>query len=148
MKAESVVRLRPAELADSDRLFAWQTEPNARQYFHNTAVPSRHEHESWFARRLTMNDPRMWIIEASGQPVGYVRLDPTDGQCEMSVSIMVSSSGRKGGYAGAALRLLRQLVPNDRFVAEVRSDNLVSQRLFESVGYVRAAEHTYVNDPA
>lgn len=148
MTAVSFVQLRPVRPADSDQLFAWQIEPGARQYFHNPAVPVRHEHDKWFARRLETDDPGMWIIEAAGDAVGYVRLDQMSGNKGFSVSVLVCGSGRKSGYAAAALRRLRELVPHDRFVAEVRSGNVASQRLFESVGYVRAAGGTYVNDPA
>ena len=85
----------------------------------------------------------MYVIELGGERVGGLALQLVSEHsriCSLS-GLMVDPEMRHGGIASAAVRLACRLAFDEhdlhRIQAEVYGDNVASQRLFESVGFVR-----------
>ena len=64
--------LRPATLADADRLLAWRNDPLTRAMSINQNEVKFADHIAWLKRRLAAGNPP-WIYEVAGIAVGTVR---------------------------------------------------------------------------
>jgi RimJ/RimL family protein N-acetyltransferase len=85
----------------------------------------------------------MYVIQLEREPVGGLALQLVSEHsriCSLS-GLMVNPEMRHGGIGSAAVRLACRLAFNEhglhRVQAEVYGDNVASQRLFESVGFIR-----------
>jgi RimJ/RimL family protein N-acetyltransferase len=145
----SAVTLRPAAREDSDLVFAWQTEPQARRYARNPRPPSREEHERWLAGVLSDPARLLNVVEVDGEPVGTVRLDLRDVEPESwEISILIAAAQRSRGVGAAALEAARRLVPQGTLLAEIDPANIASRQAFARVGY-RAVDATWFRlDPS
>lgn len=142
------VTLRLAQAADIDPLYDWQSAPETRRYARQAAIPTRTEHEAWFARRQADPGSLICMIACDGQPRGCLRLDHIAQGRERLVSIYLSPDTWGQGIATAALDLARRLAPGWRFVAEVLPENDASHRLFRRAGYREETPGTYVREAA
>jgi RimJ/RimL family protein N-acetyltransferase len=128
------VWLRPATASDVDVIYEWQCQPETRRFGRNNAVPSRDEHEAWFAARLRNPASLLNIIMCGSEPAGTLRLDRLDPYA-YEVSIVVSMSCYGRGLGLAALELARRLVPESQIKAEILLGNTRSEALFTRAGY-------------
>lgn len=146
--AAGQVCLRLAQGGDSEVLFAWQSAPETRRFAKQATIPSRDEHEAWFARRRSDPDSLVCIIACDGTPRGCLRLDRLGEGRERLVSIYLAPGAWGQGIATATLELARRLAPGWRFVAEVLPENDASHRLFLRAGYREEQPGTYVREAA
>jgi len=149
------VHLRPADAADAQRLFEWQSEAGARRYARNPEPPTWPQHCAWLDSTLQDDSRRLRIVLCGDRPVGMVRLDRLErppcgaaeaGDCaaiEVSLLIAQALSGR--GVGRAALRAAEEdavdfisasgsLAPV-RLFAYIRDENEASLRVFAAAGY-------------
>lgn len=147
------VWLRPAASDDCEVVFLWQSTPGARRYARVSEPPTRQDHSAWFRKRIEMADGFLNIVQHRDVAVGVVRLDRVDacnanqGAETYEVSILIGEAFSKKGIGKAALKRLRQLIPNAHLVAEVHQDNFASQALFEKSGYSRLDPTHFENPP-
>jgi UDP-2,4-diacetamido-2,4,6-trideoxy-beta-L-altropyranose hydrolase len=141
------IGLRRARAADRESLHELQRHPDTRRFANNPEIPSREEHQAWFGNRLLDPKTLLLIITSAGQSAGFVRLDlfQRDGHPAWLVSIGIAPDMKKRGIAIAALRSVRRLQPDDPFIADVHPDNAASQALFQSAGYDRVGDRTFVS---
>jgi len=142
------VTLRLAGSADMDLLYDWQSAPETRRFAKQGTIPTRPEHETWFARRQADPASLICMIACDGQPRGCLRLDRIGEGRERLVSIYLAPGAWGQGIATAALDLARRLAPGWRFVAEVLPENDASHRLFRRAGYREEQPGTYVREAA
>jgi RimJ/RimL family protein N-acetyltransferase len=78
MTVAPLVRLRPLEPIDSDRLLAWRNSPEVSAYMYTDHPISPEEHARWFAG--IAGDPRREyrIIEVDGVPAGLANFYDID----------------------------------------------------------------------
>jgi UDP-2,4-diacetamido-2,4,6-trideoxy-beta-L-altropyranose hydrolase len=96
------------------------------------------EHEAWLAAVAADHSRVLLIGEQQGQPVGVVRFDVGDGEAEVSIYRVPTSTERGLGtrLLRAAERWLAARRPEvTRLTAEVLAENERSHRLFRSAGY-------------
>lgn len=141
--------LRPADADDCARLLAWQSEPGARRYSRNPAVPGEEEHRAWMDRHLA--DPAGWfaIVETNGSSAGVLRLDACASDNSVphfEISILIGQAHRGKGLARTALACAEALAPNTVLEAEVDPDNAPSRALFSAAGYQAADTRRYLRD--
>lgn len=137
------VRLRLAETADTDWLFALQSQPQTRRHALNPEPPSLDGHRAWMAATLDNPVRLLLIAEFDAVPAGMLRLDRVaDG---FVVSIAVDSSRHGQGIGGAMLALARRLVRNRDLIATVLPENSASLALFTAAGYRPAGHNSYRN---
>ena len=66
-----LTELRPAADADVDRLVAWHADPEVGRYWDwETFTPDE------MRERLAREDVDAWIVEAAGDPIGYLQVHP------------------------------------------------------------------------
>jgi len=142
----SDIALRPAGSGDMEPVHGLQSEHGARRFARSPEIPSLKDHARWFTARLARQaeNPFYIVSDASGAPLGFVRLDRT-GAAVWEVSILIAQSAQGRGIARRALGLLRMTHPRRHITAYVHPENTASQRLFESAGYHRTAEDRFAS---
>jgi len=77
--------LRPAGAEDVDRLVAWHADPEVCRYWDDETF-TREE----MAERLARPDVEAWIVEESGEPIGFVQTHPAG----LDMFLVPSARGR------------------------------------------------------
>ena len=142
------VRLRPATMDDVDIVFDWQTIPETRKYARNPKPPTPDEHINWFKQKIDTH-AIFTIIMCGDVPSGILRLDiqPSNSKSEAyEVSILVVQENCGMGIGTAALKYLRRCFPEVKLDAYVKTENIVSQKLFLKAGYIQNGQN-YINNP-
>lgn len=124
--------VRRATQADAADVWRWRQDPLTRAMSRSQGEVALEDHLRWFSAALA--DPRrtMLIGEADDQKVGLVRFDLED-VAEVSINVNPDLRGR--GYGQALLLAAMSGVDGDVW-AEIREENLASQRIFEQAGFV------------
>jgi UDP-2,4-diacetamido-2,4,6-trideoxy-beta-L-altropyranose hydrolase len=131
--------LRPADIADESITLEWANDPSTRAASFARAEIAAIDHRRWFAARLRDPRCRFWIAEeASGAPVGSVRLDLPDAVDGRAVIHLVVAPGHRG--RGLASRMVasacRRLGKAAAGVeAHILPDNTASLRAFLRAGF-------------
>jgi UDP-2,4-diacetamido-2,4,6-trideoxy-beta-L-altropyranose hydrolase len=132
------VSLRPAVLADRERIWHWRNERGTRAASFDSATIRWDTHVRWFDNALQRSDRKIFIIEADSVAVGTVRLDIVER--EASVSIHLAQEWRGQGFGSSALRALAELafgpLEIDRLIASIKPDNQVSIGAFAKAGFI------------
>ncbi len=132
----AALALRPAEDGDCRFYHALVNDPEVRRNSFQSAPIPWDQHQVWFARRLASADSQLWVLTASGLPVGQVRLDRHGGRAHIDYSLDPLVRGRGWGLAIIALGLAAFFREHDMPVrAEVKSGNLASRAIFEKLGF-------------
>ena len=95
--------LRRATLADVERLVAWHADPEVARFWDGETFTVA-EMEA----RLERDGVEAWIVEASGEPVGYLQVhdEDHDGAGGLDMFLVPSARGRGfGPDAGRAMAL-------------------------------------------
>lgn len=149
---EPVVTVRPAVGTDRDRYLEWANDPAVRASAFSPDPIPRRAHARWFARRTADPDAHLLVgLDASGLPVGQVRLEREGSAWVTDVSVAREHRGR--GLAAPLLRTgvawLLHATGGARVVARIRVENGASRRAFARAGFtgevaVRVRGHTAV----
>ncbi|MEG1848649.1 MAG: GNAT family N-acetyltransferase [Lachnospiraceae bacterium] len=139
------IQLRRATMADAGLLFDWANDKTVRQNsFHTAPIPYDH-HMAWLKSKLSTKDCRIYIAEASGVPVGQIRVDVEEGNGKIGYSIDAKYRGE--GYGKQMLNKLEENLAQDhtvsaihRLVAQVKQGNEASKRAFIHLGYHEVAK--------
>lgn len=124
-----MLTLRPATLADAERLFAWRNDPATRAASVHDGEVAWEEHLAWLNSSLASLARDLLIAEEDGEPVGTVRIDRTD---ETEVSWTVAPGHRGKGYGAAMVRLA---CPDEPSIAHIKADNAASRKIAVAAGY-------------
>ena len=133
---DAQIRLRPVSQADSRWIWEWRNDTDTRAASKTTDPVPWDDHLTWFERAKDDPDTILLIGEhaATGEPIGIVRFNRhTDRRIFASINLAPEARGRGLGTAllGAGCRhACRRWGPRDIF-AEIRQNNLASQRAFE-----------------
>lgn len=133
-----LLTLRAATEDDAERLLAWRNDPTTREHSLQTEPIALADHKTWLAGALRDPDRRLLIGAIGREAVGTVRFDGLDDGMQR-VSITVSPDCRGRGVGRALLRAACRAIAPRRLVAEIRDDNIASQRLFRSCGFRRTS---------
>jgi UDP-2,4-diacetamido-2,4,6-trideoxy-beta-L-altropyranose hydrolase len=132
---DTKISLRKIRREDRSLLYSWQCHPDTRRHAREAQPPTWDQHCMWFESRMATSDDQFMVMEASGQPVGVVRLDPNDDSEDMEVSIYLSPDEYGNGYAQAGLRQAQALSPETALIAFIMPENTRSLKLFARVGF-------------
>lgn len=144
MSAQPSLRAVRCEPDDACLILDWRNDPVTRAMSFDTAERGWEEFWSDFRDRFPAADaPAPQFLVINGAPVAYLRFDPARPAAgcavgTMEVSINVDPTRRRQGYGKTALRLAEHYLAArgcERILAAVKSDNAVSKKLFEAVGY-------------
>jgi aminoglycoside 6'-N-acetyltransferase len=126
--------LRPADARDVDRLVAWHADPEVLRYWDGETF-TRAE----MAERIAREDVEAWIVEATGEPVGYLQVHP-DG---LDMFLIPAARGR--GLGPDAARAMAEHLVHERGRERVTVDpyawNEGAVRAWERAGFVEVSRH-------
>jgi aminoglycoside 6'-N-acetyltransferase len=125
--------LRPAGEDDVDRLVAWHADPDVSRYWDDETF-TREE----MAGRLEREDVDAWIVEADGDPVGYLQTHPAG----LDMFLIPSARGRGLG-PDAARAMTDHLLAQGRtrVTVDPYAWNESAVRAWQRAGFVEVARH-------
>jgi RimJ/RimL family protein N-acetyltransferase len=143
----AALTLRKATLEDGPFLLRVRNEDDVRLQSKNQDVISAATHEQWLTHNLGDAGSAVWIIERQQEKVGYIRarkLEQPGESGKWLLSIALEAFCRGRGYGTWAVteacRLLQTDYRADTIVAEVKSQNSSSLRVFKKMGFIMAAK--------
>ena len=137
--AETPLLVRHARLSDEGLLLTWANDPETRQNsFSPDTIPAE-DHSRWFRSRLRdLDDCRLYVVETKeGIPMGQARFEREEQAWVISYSLAPQFRRRGLGrpLLEAALLKMRSEHPGALVLGRVKSDNLPSRRIFETLGF-------------
>ena len=137
--------LRRATPEDEEVLLIWKNDPITRENSGDSRQVTPEEHHNWFTKRLQSDNVLLYIFCADGRPAGQGRLDLLGYTAEISYGLAPEFRGK-----GLGRKLLTQLiekVASDPQASEisvlygqVKYTNVISKRLFSSLGFKEVME--------
>ena len=139
---------REAQLSDSQLYYTWANDPVVRQMaFHSEPIPWE-SHCKWFEGKLNSANSHLTVCYSGEVPVGQVRFDEV-AKGEYEIDISVDSGLRSKGQGRAMLRSAINYVHEkyniNYFLAEVKVENIPSQKMFTAVGFELQKVENQVN---
>ena len=138
--------LRPATLADADRLLRWRNDPETRAQSLSEHEVSLVDHLGWLSYILVHPvTPRLYIAEEEGRAVGTGRLDLDDSAAELSLTVAPEHRGR-----GLARQIIHLLVTeagrlgHTLSIAQVKGRNARSLGAFLASGFLPSSPEAVI----
>jgi len=137
--------LRKASIDDAELLYQWRNDETARSNFFNSDLVTHEEHQGWLNRTLQDTSEFLYVLMDMDVPVGQVRLSCQEAATQISYSI--GNEYRGQGYGSIILQLaeneMLKINPQGYLLAQVKKNNIASQRIFEKLGYICNEEEAY-----
>jgi UDP-2,4-diacetamido-2,4,6-trideoxy-beta-L-altropyranose hydrolase len=144
--SSTVLRVRRANFADEFLLLEWANDPATRANAFTSSHITPQAHARWFQGYMqNTKDCHLYIVETDeGDPIGQVRFEYAKDAWTVDYSLAPVLRGRGLGnhLLNAALLQLDAEVRDVRdalVIGKVKSGNLASRKVFESLGFL--AEH-------
>ncbi|HIQ22141.1 MAG TPA: UDP-2,4-diacetamido-2,4,6-trideoxy-beta-L-altropyranose hydrolase [Planctomycetes bacterium] len=137
-------RLRPVEPGDLLCLWHLANERSVRAVSLSSQPIPLESHRQWFQRQQTARRSRLWVLDCCGLPLGVIRYESRrSGEAIVSLAVWPAFRGRGFGsmLLGATWQEACRQLGARKLVAVVRSDNVVSRRLFSRAGFVLRRSH-------
>lgn len=130
--------LRDVVMEDLELLFQWVNDIVVRQNAFSSQEIIWEKHRQWFEKTLHDKKMQQYIFVYDGVDVGQIRMDIEGEIAEIDYSI--ASKYRCMGYAKLMVCCLAQKVKKEfpnikRLIAQVKPENIASQKVFLDVGY-------------
>ena len=138
------LHLRPADAQDCRFLYELRNDPLVRaSSFHTEEIPYE-QHQKWYEQKRKNENCRIYILEDAGAPVGQVRADRDERGESAEISYAIAEWARGNGYASWMLAAAEEQLSEKGFcrelLAEVKNDNIASQKVFQKLGYEEQRE--------
>jgi methionyl-tRNA formyltransferase len=129
------LRLRPVRFQDAYALWTWANDREMRIAAFDRRAISWEEHLDWLGRQLSSSETRMWLACADrSRPLGLIRFDTSDSWRTARLSYVMAPEARGLGFGRRLVEegvaLLRFEIPATTIVADIRSGNIPSLRIF------------------
>lgn len=112
------MQIRPATIDDAQRLFDWRNDALTRAMSKTTDPVAWDDHVGWLSRRLSRENPGLFIAEVDGVAVGTFRID------DEHVSYTVAPEHRGNNYAYEMLVIVA--AEYGPMKAEIKPENAAS----------------------
>jgi aminoglycoside 6'-N-acetyltransferase len=126
--------LRPAGEGDVERLVAWHADPEVSRFWDGETFNRAEMQE-----RLEREDVEAWIVEETGEPVGYLQVH------EAGLDMFLAQSARGRGLGPDAARAMAEHLVHERGRERVTVDpyawNESAVRAWERAGFVEVSRH-------
>ena len=137
--AETPLQVRHARLSDEGLLLTWANDPETRQNSFSPDPISAETHRRWFRNCLRdLDGCRLYVVETEeGIPVGQVRFERQELAWEISYSLAPHFRRRGLGrpLLEIALSKMRSDYPGALVLGRVKPHNLLSRKIFKSLGF-------------
>jgi aminoglycoside 6'-N-acetyltransferase len=126
-----LTELRPATAQDAERLCAWHADPEVSRFWDDETFTGAEMRE-----RLARDDVDAWIVEADGEPVGYLQTHPQG----LDMFLVPSARGRGlGPDAGRAMARHLHASGHDRVTVDPYEWNESAIRAWQRAGFVEVS---------
>lgn len=132
------IKLRRAGKDDCKDVWLWRNNVKTRKAsFRGAHIPWR-EHKRWFNSKIADDGARIYIAGHGSEKLGVIRFEPALGGSRVSVNLNPDFFGK--GLGPEIIRLgskkfTSELNEADQIIAEIKEDNLISQKAFARAGY-------------
>jgi UDP-2,4-diacetamido-2,4,6-trideoxy-beta-L-altropyranose hydrolase len=133
-----IIQIREANIDDMEQYFKWANDENVRANAFNTEDIPWSDHVSWFKKKLSSDDSRMYIFEIDDKEVGQVRFDKGNEEV-WNIDYMLDEDFRGFGLGTEIIdRSLKKLKSEEKRVkvqALVKTNNIPSVKVFEDLNF-------------
>lgn len=130
--------IRTADMRDIKDVFDWRNHPQARKgSFDTNAIPWE-QHETWFKKKLQDPLTTIYIFSSGKVKLGSIRFEQKDKGIWVNVMLNPGYVGKKLGSQLIKLatdKYIRENRPDKQIIAEVKTDNVISNKTFLKAGY-------------
>jgi RimJ/RimL family protein N-acetyltransferase len=140
LSGRTPLRARLVEPRDEELLLCWANDPLVRSNSFAQESISPGNHHRWFQKRLADDACRIYVLETElGHAVGQVRFE-LEGErwvIDYSIDARFRRRGLGGAVLSTAIETLVKDVGTAPLRARVKTQNMASLKVFESLGFVR-----------
>jgi hypothetical protein len=136
---ESKLSVRLAKSDDCVEFFNWTNDPAVREQSISTSTIQWHDHKKWFFEKISSSSSEMYVLEASGLPVGQVRFEKSAAVAEINYSLDKIVRNRR--WASVMLEMAMKMFGqkcSSTLRARVKSSNAKSSSVFKQLGFSEA----------
>ncbi len=132
---------RKAVEQDCTLLWHWVNDPEVRRSAFNTKTVSWEDHKAWFITKLQDPESTIFVIVFGTSPIGQVRFQRENDHYSIHYSLARQYRGFGLGKTMLALAIqtFRAMGRTGDMVAEVKSFNAPSSKIFERLGFQEIA---------
>lgn len=136
-KHEKMFNLRKVTKDDTQLLFDWANEPEARANAMNPKVISWDEHVAWLNCKLLDDSVYMHIFKEAQKDAGVIRFEKSPEGFIISYSIDKDHRGKGLGTTilKKGMDNLREVVENPVFIGYVKKGNIASEKIFDRLNF-------------
>ena len=137
-----MIKTRKAELTDSRVIFEWRNDELTRKMSHVKGVVQWEVHNSWYKSSLENKNKLILLCESKSgsKKIAVVRFDINSSRALVSINLSPEMRGK-----GVSKQCLSESITHFKYEfpqvnaldAEIKSENIASQRLFKSIGFVK-----------
>jgi UDP-2,4-diacetamido-2,4,6-trideoxy-beta-L-altropyranose hydrolase len=138
--SEDELKVRLATKSDCRDYFNWANDPQVRENSFDSADIKWTRHQKWFTEKINSESTEMYVLEASGLPVGQIRFEIVDETAEIDYSLDELVRGR--GWAAIAVDLSISCFRNRSAIplkAVVKNRNTRSRSTFFKLGFTEVS---------
>ncbi len=139
--SEEELKVRLATKPDCIDYFNWANDPQVRKNSLNSGDVEWTRHQKWFTEKIKSESSEMYVLEASGLPVGQIRFELVDGTAEIDYSLDELVRGR--GWAATAVDLSVKCFQNRNAIplkAIDKNSNTRSRSTFFKLGFTEVSD--------
>lgn len=139
---ETRLKLDTAAKNDCKDIWLWRNHPEARKNFFNPNPIPWKEHREWFYSKIKDEDAKIYIAVLKKNKIGVIRFEIKGDLAKVSVNLNPDFFGKGLGYKVIRFgteKFLKEIKARKQIIAEIKRDNVASQKVFAKAGY-RMAE--------
>ncbi len=129
--------LRKAEESDCWDILEWRNDPISVKFSPSGKIDEE-AHQKWYLSKLSDSNCLFYIItNEEKDKIGMIRLDLKNEEATLSINLNPLFRGRGYGQEGLrkAVKQYFDLFPRGIVNAEIKRDNIASQKIFSKVGF-------------
>jgi|TARA_B110000090_G_C13360838_1_gene438342 UDP-2,4-diacetamido-2,4,6-trideoxy-beta-L-altropyranose hydrolase len=140
-----MINTRVAIITDSKDIFEWRNDELTRKMSHTTDIVEWEGHSAWFASSLESKNRLLLLCENENgsKKIAVVRFDVSSTRALVSINLSPEMRGK-----GISKQCLSESIENFKnefpqvvaLDAEIKPENIASQRVFKSVGFVNVRD--------
>ena len=140
-----MINTRAATITDSRDIFEWRNDELTRKMSHTTDILKWEWHSAWFASSLKNKNRLLLLCEDinDSKKIAVVRFDINYKRALVAINLSPEMRGK-----GISKQCLSKSIENFKNIfpqvvaldAEIRLENIASQRVFKSVGFMNVRD--------
>ena len=136
-----MINTRKATLNDSRVIFTWRNDELTRRMSHQKELICWEEHNNWFKSALEDDCKLLLLCEYGNVPrkiaLVMFKVNSTGALVSINLSPEMRGKGLSKQCLGASVATFRNVFPKiSSFAAEIKRDNVASQKIFSANGFV------------